>query len=35
MATELGSLCAGEVIKHYGARPEVDLGALALEAGLL
>ena len=34
-ATELGSLCAGEVIKHYGARPEVDLGTLAFEAGLL
>ncbi len=34
-AAELGSLCAGEIIKHLGARPEVDLEALAIEAGLL
>ena len=34
-ATRLGSLCAGEVITHLGARPESDLEALALEAGLL
>jgi sugar/nucleoside kinase (ribokinase family) len=30
----LGSLCAGEVITHLGARPQRDLGALADEAGL-
>ncbi len=34
-AAELGSLCAGEVIKHLGARPETDLEALAIGAGLL
>ena len=34
-AAELGSLCAGEIIKHLGARPEVDLEELAIEAGLL
>lgn len=34
-AAELGSLCAGEVIKHLGARPESDLEELAIEAGLL
>jgi len=34
-AAELGSLCAGEVIKHMGARPESDLEELAIEAGLL
>jgi sugar/nucleoside kinase (ribokinase family) len=34
-AAELGSLCAGEIIKHLGARPEVDLEGLAVEAGLL
>ena len=34
-AAELGSLCAGEIIKHLGARPETDLEALAIEAGLL
>jgi len=34
-AAQLGSLCAGEVIKHLGARPEVDLEELAIEAGLL
>ena len=25
----LGAICAAEVIQHYGARPEADLGALA------
>ncbi len=30
----LGSLCAGEVIAHLGARPQRDLGALANAAGL-
>ncbi len=34
-AAELGSLCAGEVITHLGARPEEDLEELAIEAGLL
>lgn len=34
-AAELGSLCAGEIIKHLGARPESDLEELAIEAGLL
>ena len=34
-AAELGSLCAGEIITHLGARPEGDLEDLALEAGLL
>lgn len=34
-AAELGSLCAGEIIKHLGARPEVDLESLAVGAGLL
>ncbi|MDE3064544.1 MAG: adenosine kinase [Acidobacteriota bacterium] len=34
-AAELGSLCAGEIIKHLGARPEVDLEDLAVGAGLL
>jgi sugar/nucleoside kinase (ribokinase family) len=24
----LGAICAGEVIGHYGARPESDLGKL-------
>lgn len=30
----LGSLCAGEVIGHLGARPQHDLAALARAAGL-
>jgi sugar/nucleoside kinase (ribokinase family) len=30
----LGSLCAGEVIGHLGARPQHDLAALARTAGL-
>ncbi|HEV2427005.1 MAG TPA: adenosine kinase [Acidimicrobiales bacterium] len=34
-AADLGSLCAGEIIKHLGARPEVDLRSLAVGAGLL
>ena len=34
-AAQLGSLCAGEIITHLGARPEGDLEELALEAGLL
>ena len=25
----LGAICAAEIISHYGARPEVDLKALA------
>ncbi len=32
-AAELGSLCAGEIIQHLGARPEVDLEDLAVGAG--
>ena len=24
----MGAICAAEVISHYGARPEADLGAL-------
>jgi sugar/nucleoside kinase (ribokinase family) len=34
-AAQLGSLCAGEVIGHLGARPEGDLEELAVSAGLL
>jgi len=34
-AAQLGSLCAGEIIAHLGARPESDLEELAIEAGLL
>jgi sugar/nucleoside kinase (ribokinase family) len=34
-AAELGSLCAGEIIAHLGARPEGDLEDLAITAGLL
>ena len=34
-SAQLGSLCAGEVISHLGARPENDLEELAIEAGLL
>jgi sugar/nucleoside kinase (ribokinase family) len=30
----LGSLAAGEVISHYGARPEVSLAQLVLQRGL-
>ncbi|MGH9123887.1 MAG: adenosine kinase [Acidimicrobiales bacterium] len=32
---ELGSLAAGEVITHLGARPQTSLRALGLEAGML
>jgi sugar/nucleoside kinase (ribokinase family) len=31
----LGSLCAGEAISHFGARPAQPLAALAAQAGLL
>jgi sugar/nucleoside kinase (ribokinase family) len=31
----LGSLCAAEVISHYGARPETSLGELAKREGLI
>ncbi len=34
-AAELGSLCAGEIIAHLGARPVADLEELAASAGLL
>jgi sugar/nucleoside kinase (ribokinase family) len=34
-STQLGSLCAAEVISHTGARPEADLKVLAAAAGLL
>jgi sugar/nucleoside kinase (ribokinase family) len=34
-SAELGSLCAGEIISHLGARPENDLEELAIAAGLL
>ncbi len=34
-SAQLGSLCAGEIITHLGARPESDLEELAIEAGLL
>lgn len=34
-AAQLGSLCAGEVITHLGARPEADLAEMAAEAGLI
>ena len=31
----LGSLCAAEIIGHFGARPETPLRKLAAEAGLV
>jgi hypothetical protein len=34
-AANLGSLCAGEIISHLGARPESDLEELATNAGFL
>lgn len=34
-AAKLGALMAGEVISHFGPRPEADVKALAKEAGLL
>jgi sugar/nucleoside kinase (ribokinase family) len=33
-SARLGGLCAAEVIAHVGARPQADLRALAVEAGL-
>jgi sugar/nucleoside kinase (ribokinase family) len=33
-SAKLGSLCAAEVIAHVGARPQADLRALAVAAGL-
>ena len=30
---KLGAVCAAEIIQHYGARPEVDLKALAASVG--
>jgi len=34
-ATRLGAVCAGEIITHFGPRPETDLRALCEDAGLL
>lgn len=34
-ATELGCLCAAEVIGHVGARPEKSLAAIARQAGFI
>ncbi len=34
-AGALGALCAAEVISHFGARPQMKLRKLAVEAGLL
>jgi sugar/nucleoside kinase (ribokinase family) len=31
----LGALAAGEIISHYGARPETSLEVLATEAAML
>jgi hypothetical protein len=31
--SEIGSLCAVEIISHFGARPEADLSQLLAEAG--
>ena len=33
-SARLGGICAAEVIAHVGARPQADLRALAVEAGL-
>ena len=33
-SARLGAICAAEVIAHVGARPQADLRALAVEAGL-
>jgi sugar/nucleoside kinase (ribokinase family) len=33
-SARLGSVCAGEVISHVGARPQADLRALAVDSGL-
>ena len=32
---QLGSLCAAEIISHFGARPEASLKTLAATAGLV
>jgi sugar/nucleoside kinase (ribokinase family) len=32
---KLGSLCAAEIISHFGARPETSLKDLAAKAGLV
>ena len=34
-AARLGALSAAEVVSHLGARPQSDLRALVLDAGLL
>jgi sugar/nucleoside kinase (ribokinase family) len=34
-AASIGAVCAGEVITHLGARPEVDLFELAVSEGVL
>jgi sugar/nucleoside kinase (ribokinase family) len=34
MCAKLGHLAAGEVISHYGPRPEVSLKTLAEAAGI-
>jgi sugar/nucleoside kinase (ribokinase family) len=34
-AAQLGTLCAGEIIQHLGARPATNLEELAIGAGLL
>jgi sugar/nucleoside kinase (ribokinase family) len=33
-AARLGGVCAAEIVSHVGARPQADLRALAVEAGL-
>jgi sugar/nucleoside kinase (ribokinase family) len=32
--SRLGSICAAEIISHYGARPEAKLDALSASAGI-
>ncbi len=34
-SARLGGICAAEVISHVGARPQADIRAMAVEAGLL
>lgn len=34
-AAAIGAVCAGEVITHFGARPEVDLFELAVSQGVI
>ncbi|MDA8185458.1 MAG: adenosine kinase [Actinomycetota bacterium] len=34
-SARIGSVCAAEVVTHYGARPVADLGALVADAGLM